>query len=138
MLVINYDTYLDITIKYYDEKLEEIKDLENFKTYLYSNQKGYLKFVAKDTSKNETSTELIEINIIDTSAPLINEVDKLVINDTEIDTFDLLSNFIVSDNYDHNPQVVFDFGEYNNYSYEELKEILKIGTNITFSIFCNR
>lgn len=131
----NYDTYLDITVKYYDEKLEEIKDLENFKTYLYSNQKGYLKFVAKDTSKNETSTELIEINIIDTSAPLINEVDKLVINDTEIDTFDLLSNFIVSDNYDHNPQVVFDFGEYNNYSYEELKEILKIGTNITFSYF---
>lgn len=131
----NYDTYLDITVKYYNEKLEEIKDLENFKTYLYSNQKGYLKFVAKDTSKNETSTELIEINIIDTSAPLINEVDKLVINDTEIDTFDLLSNFIVSDNYDHNPQVVFDFGEYNNYSYEELKEILKIGTNITFSYF---
>lgn len=131
----NYDTYLDITVKYYDEKLEEIKDLENFKTYFYSNQKGYLKFVAKDTSKNETSTELIEINIIDTSAPLINEVDKLVINDTEIDTFDLLSNFIVSDNYDHNPQVVFDFGEYNNYSYEELKEILKIGTNITFSYF---
>lgn len=131
----NYDTYLDTTIKYYDEELKEVQDLESFRTYLSSNQKGYLKFIAKDTSKNETSTEFIEINVIDTLAPLINEIDKLVINDTEVDHFDLLSNFIVSDNYDHHPEVVFDFGEYNQYAYEELKEVLKIGTNIHFSYF---
>ena len=131
----NYDTYLDTTIKYYDEELKEVQDLQSFRTYLSSNQKGYLKFIAKDTSKNETSTEFIEINVIDTLAPLINEIDKLVINDTEVDHFDLLSNFIVSDNYDHHPEVVFDFGEYNQYAYEELKEVLKIGTNIHFSYF---
>ena len=131
----NYDTYLDTTIKYYDEELKEVQDLESFRTYLSSNQKGYLKFIAKDTSKNETSTEFIEINVIDTLAPLINEIDKLVINDTEVDHFDLLSNFIVSDNYDHHPEVVFDFGEYNQYAYEELKEVLKTGTNIHFSYF---
>ena len=131
----NYDTYLDTTIKYYDEELKEVQDLDSFRTYLSSNQKGYLKFIAKDTSKNETSTEFIEINVIDTLAPLINEIDKLVINDTEVDHFDLLSNFIVSDNYDHHPEVVFDFGEYNQYAYEELKEVLKIGTNIHFSYF---
>lgn len=131
----NYDTYLDTTIKYYDEELKEVQDLESFRTYLSSNQKGYLKFIAKDTSKNETSTEFIEINVIDTLAPLINEIDKLVINDTEVDHFDLLSNFIVSDNYDHHPEVVFDFGEYNQYAYEELKEALKTGTNIHFSYF---
>lgn len=131
----NYDTYLDTTIKYYDEELKEVQDLESFRTYLSSNQKGYLKFIAKDTSKNETSTEFIEINVIDTLAPLINEIDKLVINDTEVDHFDLLSNFIVSDNYDHHPKVVFDFGEYNQYAYEELKEVLKTGTNIHFSYF---
>lgn len=131
----NYDTYLDTTIKYYDEELKEVQDLESFRTYLSSNQKGYLKFIAKDTSKNETSTEFIEINVIDTLAPLINEIDKLVINDTEVDHFDLLSNFIVSDNYDRHPEVVFDFGEYNQYAYEELKEVLKIGTNIHFSYF---
>ena len=94
-----------------------------------------LSYCSKDTSKNETSTEFIEINVIDTLAPLINEIDKLVINDTEVDHFDLLSNFIVSDNYDHHPEVVFDFGEYNQYAYEELKEVLKIGTNIHFSYF---
>jgi hypothetical protein len=131
----NYDTYLDTTIKYYDEELKEVQDLESFRTYLSSNQKGYLKFIAKDTSKNETSTEFIEINVIDTLAPLINEIDKIVINDTEVDHFDLLSNFIVSDNYDHHPEVVFDFGEYNQYAYEELKEVLKTGTNIHFSYF---
>ena len=131
----NYDTYLDTTIKYYDEELKEVQDLKSFRTYLSSNQKGYLKFIAKDTSKNETSTEFIEINVIDTLAPLINEIDKLVINDTEVDHFDLLSNFIVSDNYDHHPEVVFDFGEYNQYAYEELKEVLKTGTNIHFSYF---
>lgn len=131
----NYDTYLDTTIKYYDEELKEVQDLESFRTYLSSNQKGYLKFIAKDTSKNETSTEFIEINVIDTLAPLINEIDKLVINDTEVDHFYLLSNFIVSDNYDHHPEVVFDFGEYNQYAYEELKEVLKTGTNIHFSYF---
>ena len=131
----NYDTYLDTTIKYYDEELKEVQDLESFRTYLSSNQKGYLKFIAKDTSKNETSTEFIEINVIDTLAPLINEIDKLVINDTEVDHFDLLSNFIVSDNYDRHPEVVFDFGEYNQYAYEELKEVLKTGTNIHFSYF---
>ncbi|MBS1363974.1 MAG: hypothetical protein HPY96_07040 [Bacilli bacterium] len=131
----NYDTYLDTTIKYYDEELKEVQDLESFRTYLSSNQKGYLKFIAKDTSKNETSTEFIEINVIDTLAPLINEIDKLVINDTEVDHFDLLSNFIVSDNYDHHPEVIFDFGEYNQYAYEELKEVLKTGTNIHFSYF---
>lgn len=131
----NYDTYLDTTIKYYDEELKEVQDLESFRTYLSSNQKGYLKFIAKDTSKNETSTEFIEINVIDTLAPLINEIDKLVINDTEVDHFDLLSNFIVFDNYDHHPEVVFDFGEYNQYAYEELKEVLKTGTNIHFSYF---
>lgn len=131
----NYDTYLDTTIKYYDEELKEVQDLDSFRTYLSSNQKGYLKFIAKDTSKNETSTEFIEINVIDTLAPLINEIDKLVINDTEVDHFDLLSNFIVSDNYDHHPEVVFDFGEYNQYAYEELKEVLKTGTNIHFSYF---
>lgn len=131
----NYDTYLDTTIKYYDEELKEVQDLESFRTYLSSNQKGYLKFIAKDTSKNETSTEFIEINVIDTLAPLINEIDKLVINDTEVDHFDLLSNFIVSDNYDHHPEVVFDFAEYNQYAYEELKEVLKTGTNIHFSYF---
>ena len=131
----NYDTYLDTTIKYYDEELKEVQDLESFRTYLSSNQKGYLEFIAKDTSKNETSTEFIEINVIDTLAPLINELDKLVINDTEVDHFDLLSNFIVSDNYDHHPEVVFDFGEYNQYAYEELKEVLKTGTNIHFSYF---
>lgn len=131
----NYDTYLDTTIKYYDEELKEVQDLESFRTYLSSNQKGYLKFIAKDTSKNETSTKFIEINVIDTLAPLINEIDKLVINDTEVDHFDLLSNFIVSDNYDHHPEAVFDFGEYNQYAYEELKEVLKTGTNIHFSYF---
>lgn len=131
----NYDTYLDTTIKYYDEELKEVQDLESFRTYLSSNKKGYLKFIAKDTSKNETSTEFIEINVIDTLAPLINEIDKLVINDTEVDHFDLLSNFIVSDNYDRHPEVVFDFGEYNQYAYEELKEVLKTGTNIHFSYF---
>lgn len=131
----NYDTYLDTTIKYYDEELKEVQDLESFRTYLSSNQKGYLKFIAKDTSKNETSTEFIEINVIDTLAPLINEIDKLVINDTEVDHFDLLSNFIVSDNYDRHPEVVFDFGECNQYAYEELKEVLKTGTNIHFSYF---
>ena len=47
----------------------------------------------------------------------------------------MLSNFIVSDNYDHHPEAVFDFGEYNQYAYEELKEVLKTGTNIHFSYF---
>lgn len=43
----NYDTYLDTTIKYYDEELKEVQDLESFRTYLSSNQKDILNLLQK-------------------------------------------------------------------------------------------
>ncbi len=131
----NYDSNLESQIKYYDDELNEISSVESFKDFLLSSPKGYIQFLVEDTSGNETSTPHIEVQIIDTKAPTIHKVEKIILNDIDVDSFILEDYFIIEDNYDDSPQIVFDFGEHNALSFLEIKEILKKGIAIPFSYF---
>ncbi len=129
----NYDKDVEMLAKYYNNEEKEIATLEAFKTYLSTNQEGYIKYIAKDTSGNTCVSDLISVLIIDTTFPIINELNKIIINDIDVDDLDLEKKFIVSDNYDPSPKIIFNFYEYNTKTIEEIKALLKVGVLIKFS-----
>lgn len=131
----NYDQEIAINIKYYDKDLTELDNLVDFNQYLQHSQLGYLQYLATDKSDNLAYTELISVNVIDTTAPKINSLDKIVLKDIEVDDLVLLNQFTLTDNYDENPRLVFDFKNYNNDSFEQIKEELKKGIKIAFAYF---
>lgn len=128
----NYDSMFNINKIYYDESLELVDDLRD---YLSKETVGYVKFVVEDMSKNSFATELIKVIVDDTTAPNVNIIEAINILDTEINEFELESLFKISDSYDENPMLIFDFKEYNNYSMDEIKEFLKLGYEINFGYF---
>lgn len=131
----NYDNTCSTNITYYDKDINKIDNLKEFQIYLSNNQKAYLKFDVSDSSNNKSSTDIIEINVIDTIPPKIEVFDEIIIVDKEIDSFVLEDMIEVSDNYTKNLSLVFDFKEHNNLSYNEILEVLKKGQNVYFSYF---
>lgn len=131
----NYDTYFDIKVIYYNKELEVLNTRDDFNLYLSSNELGYLKVIAKDNSLNETLTELVEIKVLDTTAPMINEINQIVINDVDLEGFDLETYFTIEDEYDNNPSIVLNYLEHNSLTFEEIKRILSKGSVVNFEYF---
>lgn len=128
----NYDTTLETKFFYFDQKLNQIDTYDDFKNYLKSNQEGYIKYYACDSSKNICETEFIEVKIIDTTPPKINTINQITINDVEIEQL-MIENFInIKDNYDIEPMIIVDYYDYNPLSFEEIKQLLKKGQKINF------
>lgn len=131
----NYDQDLNLFITYYDDKYLEIPSLEDFNNYLMTNLQGYLKYQASDQSNNIATTDFVMVNVIDTTPPTISEVSNIEIYDYEIKNFHLLDYIKISDNYDQNPKLIFDFKENSQLSEEELLAKIAKGYIINFSYF---
>lgn len=131
----NYDSFFDITKVYYTVDLKEVESKDKFDEYLKHNKNGYFKIIVKDNSLNTTTTELIKIEVIDTTSPIVNEIEIININDTDVDSFSLDSYFVVKDDYDHSPKIVFNYYDYNQLTNDEIKNILRVGENISFEYF---
>ncbi len=126
----NYDKNPSLLYKYYNNKDEEISSITEFKKYLKSNKTGKVSLSAIDSSNNQSLEKNIIIEIKDTTAPYINEVTNIEVLDTEIQEFNLESLFIIKDDYDQNPKLLYkiiteDGKSYNNHieALEKLYEI---------------
>lgn len=105
----NYDTYLTSSFEYFQNDYQKLEGKTAFEVYLQHNLEGYFICSVEDTSKNVTRTEYIKVIVQDTTAPIINEVPKITIQDNEVRTFCLSSYFQIQDGYDKNPSIVFEF-----------------------------
>lgn len=129
----NYDLHCSVFVSFYDALLEEIDSDSKFIDYLKENSIGYFKVIASDSSNNVTTSEFIKVNVIDTTAPIINKVEEIYINDIDIDNLNLLNYIEISDSYDKNPNVIIEYQD--NYTFEEIKKLLKEGTIIEFKYY---
>ncbi len=126
-VVDNYDNYLTNNFEYFDCDYQKIENKDKFLEYLKNFDEGYFMFSSRDSSNNMSKTEYIRINIIDTTAPNINNLERIVIKDIEVDDFNLEQYFKISDNYDDVPKLVIDFIDKKIESEELLKGQLKKG-----------
>ncbi len=102
----NYDLHPEVVIKYYNSEHIEIDNEHAFFTYLQTNLIGYLKIYALDSSKNKSNELIQTIKMSDTTPPVI-EYDDIFINDIDVDNFNLFDYLTIWDNYDTNPQFIY-------------------------------
>lgn len=131
----NYDTYLTSSFEYFQSDYQKLEGKTAFEEYLKHSIEGYFICSVEDTSKNVTRTDYIKIKVQDTTAPIINEVSKITINDSEVDYFSLRSYFQISDGYDKIPEVVFEFIDVDIMDEQVLIEKLLTGHRVEFNYY---
>lgn len=102
----NYDNNLEKYYKYYTSDSIELSGIDEFKNYLKTNLIGKIGCYSKDSSSNISQELIVNVNIIDTTVPDINEINDFSINDTSINNFSIESLIIIKDNYDSNPKLI--------------------------------
>lgn len=102
----NYDETLEKYYKYYTCDSIELSTVDEFKNYLKNNLTGKIGCYSKDSSNNISQELIVNVNVIDTTVPDINEINDFSINDTAIDSFSIESLIIIKDNYDSNPKLI--------------------------------
>lgn len=102
----NYDETLEKYYKYYTCDSIELSSVDEFKNYLKNNLTGKIGCYSKDSSNNISQELIVNVNVIDTTVPDINEINDFSINDTAIDSFSIESLIIIKDNYDSNPKLI--------------------------------
>ena len=127
----NYDKNPSLLYKYYNNKDEEIQSLTEFKKYLKTNNIGRISLKAIDSSNNQSVEKSVIVQIKDTTAPYINEITSLEVVDTEIEEFNLESLFVIKDNYDLNPKLMYKIITNNNLTYYDYREALNMLYDIT-------
>lgn len=110
----NYDEEPFLSIQYLTSNDEEIESIEEFLRYLKSNNVGFIKVTATDSSKNQSDEFIQTIKIIDNTAPTIEIPRKIIINDYEIDKFNLNDYLKVTDAYDKKPIIKYYINELEN------------------------
>lgn len=110
----NYDEEPFLSIQYLTSSDEEIESIEEFLRYLKSNNVGFIKVTATDSSKNQSDEFIQTIKIIDNTAPTIEIPSKIIINDYEIDKFNLNDYLKVTDAYDEKPIIKYYINELEN------------------------
>lgn len=131
----NYDIIPALNILYYDKDKNLINNIDEFKKYIRGEKTAYIEVFSVDASSNSSDKIMAEFRVLDVSAPNIiidnDYKDAIYIDDTKIEEFDLNSNFLISDNYDSSPNIIFNF--YNNITKEPIDNVieeLKKGTVI--------
>ena len=102
----NYDKNLPLHYKYYTLESNELNSLDDFVNYLSTNKFGKVGCYSVDSSNNISSEVIVNVNILDTTKPIINEIKELYVDDTKVDGFSLESLITLKDNYDPNPKLV--------------------------------
>ena len=102
----NYDNNLEKYYKYYTSDSIELSGIDEFKNYLKTNLVGKIGCYSKDSSSNISQELIVNVNVIDTTVPDINEINDFSINDTAINNFSIESLIIIKDNYDSNPKLI--------------------------------
>lgn len=131
----NYDSYLTSNIEYFQSDLQKLSDKTAFEEYLKHNQWGCFKYYATDSSKNTSSTDYIKVQIVDTMAPIINVIDKIIINDYDVSSFSLEEYFQIVDQYDEKPKIIFEFVNIDVENDEKLKEYLDKGIRVKLNYY---
>lgn len=130
----NYDEEPFLSIQYLTSSDEEIESIEEFLRYLKSNNVGFIKVTATDSSKNQSDEFIQTIKIIDNTAPTIEIPSKIIINDYEIDKFNLNDYLKVTDAYDEKPIIKYYINELENPNI--INELIKsYDLNILFIAF---
>lgn len=102
----NYDETLEKYYKYYTCDSIELSGIDEFNNYLKNNLVGMVGCYTKDSSNNISQELIVNVNVIDTTKPDINEINDFSINDTAISNFSIESLIIIKDNYDPNPKLI--------------------------------
>lgn len=126
----NYDLLPVIHISYFDNENNSIKNIDEFKKYIKLKKEGYIEVYATDSSSNESEKVLLKFNVIDTTPPNIvfNFDDNIYVDDFKIDEFNIFDYFVVTDNYDYSPNIIFNFSiNMTNISIDNVISELKKG-----------
>lgn len=129
----NYDLLPVIHISYFDNENNSIKNIDEFKKYIKIKKEGYIEVYATDSSSNESEKVLLKFNVIDTTPPniVLNFDDNIYVDDFKIDEFNIFDYFVVIDNYDYSPNIIFNFSfNMTNISIDNVIFELKKGNDI--------
>ncbi len=126
----NYDESPKISVEYFTKDYIKLSNLEEFKAHILKYKESFVKYIVKDTSENVVVSDYISFVVIDTTAPIVNKIDKIILQDYQVDEFVIDVYFDVKDNYDNNPTLVVNYLLDKNYSFDEIKEMLKKGKDI--------
>ncbi len=131
----NYDKNITAIRQYYNNNMELMASIDDFKTYLETNQKAFIIYTAVDSSGNEAIPVTVTINIIDTTPPVVNTVDAIKVKDVELDDFELEKALKLTDEYDDNPRLILKILNKKNEDVIDYKEVLKNEYTCTIQYF---
>lgn len=122
----NYDEDAKVEYTYYNKDKEQISSFALFKDYLSHNYLGYVEFYGVDSSLNKTENILVEVNVTDCTSPIVSSIynKEIVIEDININEFNLESCFSVKDEYDKEPSLVIEVFDKDNNLVDNYKEEL--------------
>lgn len=119
----NYDEKPDLLVQYFTEDLELISSIDEFLQYLKNHTIGIIKLAATDSSKNQSNEFIQTIKIIDTTPPEVIIDDEIIVNDFELDKFNINDYLKITDDYDNSPIVKYYINGVENPNIQ--KELLK-------------
>ena len=132
----NYDLLPVLHVTYLDKEKNVISNVDEFKRYIRGEKKAFIEVFASDASSNSSDKKEIEFSVDDITAPNIvlknsdnnldvdiNNINIIYVDDTKIDEFDINNYFMINDNYDPSPNIIFSF--YNNMTCEVVDNVLE-------------
>lgn len=100
----NYDSNLSLKFEYYTNNEVRLSSFEQFINYLKENKNAKFSCYVVDTSNNTSDILSYDINIIDTTPPLVNVTEEVEIKVNE--EFKIEQYVNITDNYDPKPNMV--------------------------------
>lgn len=131
----NYDANISVKATYYNEDDEELINLESFINYLGHHLTGKIIYTAEDQSGNQAAPKTANINIIDTTPPVINILDSINIIDQKLDSFIFDDYIVISDTYDQSPNFAFFVEDLYGAQYEDYYDLLLKDKKIVINYF---
>lgn len=101
----DYDSNPRFIITYLCENIE----IEDQIDALLRGKKVIVRYYAEDKSSNKTQNYETKIEVLDTTPPIINNVENIEITDQEAINFDFSKLVSISDNIDKNPKINFTY-----------------------------
>ncbi len=130
----NYELLPTVNIKYYNDVNIEIKNYDLFIEYLRHHLNGKVIIKASDKSENISEDFVININILDVSAPNITILNDLEIKDIDVNNFNFEKLIDISDNYDTSP-IIFIKIYKENQEINEYNQELERGSTLVFKYY---